>query len=83
MGERAQLESLRSATVFEDPEMRANNALMIRLNHDFLDAVARFHSIHQLQARVAKVADHRAGAALHALFGVCLPSCRTLSQVPA
>lgn len=68
MGERAQLESLRSATVFEDPEMRANNALMIRLNHDFLDAVARFHSIHQLQARVAKVADHRAGAALHALF---------------
>ena len=40
MGERAQLENLRSATVFESPEMRANNALMIRLNHDFLDAVA-------------------------------------------
>lgn len=68
MGERAQLESLRSATVFEDPEMRANNALMTRLNHEFLDATARFHSIHQLQARVAKIADRRASAALHTLF---------------
>ena len=68
MGERAQLESLRSATVFEDPEMRANNAQLIRLNHDFLDAAARFHSIHQLQARVAKVADHRAGEALRTLL---------------
>lgn len=69
MGERAQLENLRSATVFESPEMRANNALMIRLNHDFLDAVARFHSFHQLQARIARAADHRAGSALQALSG--------------
>ncbi|AEI82850.1 fusaric acid resistance protein FusC (plasmid) [Cupriavidus necator N-1] len=68
-GERAQLESLRSAVVFEDPEMRANNALMIRLNHDFLDALARFHTIHQLRARMAKAVDHRAGDALDALFG--------------
>lgn len=68
MGERAQLESLRSATVFEDPEMRANNALMIRLNHDFLDAVAHFHSIHQLRHRIAKVADHHASEALQALL---------------
>ncbi|NOV23958.1 FUSC family protein [Cupriavidus necator] len=67
-GERAQLENLRSATVFEDPEMRANNDLMIRLNHDFLDAVARFHGIHQLRARLIKVADHRAGDALRDLF---------------
>ncbi len=69
MAQRAQLENLRSATVFEDPEMRAGNALMIRLNHDFLDAVARFHSLHQLQLRVARVADHRAGEALRALSG--------------
>ncbi|UDM52699.1 FUSC family protein [Cupriavidus sp. MP-37] len=68
-GERAQLENLRSAAVFEDPEMRANNALMLRLNHDFLEALARFHTIHQLRARTAKAADHRAGDALDALFG--------------
>ncbi|MCY1326094.1 p-hydroxybenzoic acid efflux pump subunit AaeB [compost metagenome] len=68
-GERAQLESLRSAAVFEDPEMRANNALMLRLNHDFLEALARFHTIHQLRARMARAADHRAGDALDALFG--------------
>lgn len=77
MGERAQLENLRSATVFESPEMRVNNALMIRLNHDFLDAVARFHSLHQLQARVARAADHRAGEALQALSG------RVLDALPA
>lgn len=77
MGERAQLENLRSATVFENPEMRANNALMIRLNHDFLDAVARFHSIHQLHVRVAKVGDHRAAEALQALCA------RLLEVLPA
>jgi uncharacterized membrane protein YccC len=76
MGERAQLENLRSATVFESPEMRANNALMIRLNHDFLDAVARFHSLHQLQARITRAADHRAGEALRAL------SARVLDVLP-
>ncbi|MGO4155224.1 FUSC family protein [Cupriavidus sp. YAF13] len=68
MGERAQLENLRSAVVFEDPELRANNDLMIRLNHDFLDAIARFHSIHQLRSRIEKAEDHSAGSALDLLF---------------
>ncbi|MGN5478496.1 FUSC family protein [Cupriavidus basilensis] len=69
MAQRAQLENLRSATVFEDPEMRAGNVLMIRLTHDFLDALARFHCLHQLQLRVARLADHRAGEALQGLSG--------------
>lgn len=51
IGERAQLESLRSAAVFEDPQLRLLNPIMVRLNREFLDASAGFHAIRQVRER--------------------------------
>ncbi|WP_420212135.1 FUSC family protein [Burkholderia aenigmatica] len=57
---RAQLENLRSAAVFEDPELRARNGIMTRMAGKFLDAAARFHALHQYRSRIALAGDSEA-----------------------
>ncbi|MBZ5794753.1 FUSC family protein [Burkholderia contaminans] len=66
---RAQLENLRSAAVFEDPDLRARNDVMTRMAGQFLDAGARFHALHQYHARLDRTVDHRAADVLSAACG--------------
>ncbi len=68
VGERAQIENLRSAAVFEDPAMRLSNPLMAKLNHDFLDASAGFHAMRQVRARALQNGDATALAVIEPLF---------------
>ncbi|WP_322028053.1 FUSC family protein [Burkholderia sp. BCC1977] len=63
---RAQLENLRSAAVFEDPDLRARNDIMTRMAGQFLDAGARFHALHQYRARLNRAVDHGAADVLSA-----------------
>jgi len=67
LGERAQLESLRSAAVFEDPELRVHNDSMTLLARRFLDASARFHSLHHFRLRLHAMPDTRAAEAIDGL----------------
>ncbi|WP_038579862.1 FUSC family protein [Dyella japonica] len=67
VSERAQLESLRSAAVFEDPQLRLRNPIMIRLNREFLDASAGFHAIRQVRERMARLHRDDCWNALRAL----------------
>lgn len=69
IGERANLENLRSAAVFEDAELRARNDSMELLARRYLDAGARFHSLCDLRRRLAAMPDTHASAALD---GLCL-----------
>ncbi|WP_322062406.1 FUSC family protein [Paraburkholderia sp. J63] len=76
VAERAQLENLRSAAVFEDPALRAHNDAMIRLAGRFLDAGARFHSLHQFRHCLRAIGDPQATAAvdrLCAAFAMLIP----------
>lgn len=57
---RAQLENLRSAAVFEDPDLRARNGIMTHMAGQSLDAAARFHALHQYRTRLARIADSQA-----------------------
>ena len=68
VGERAMIENLRSAAVFEDPAMRLSNPLMAKLNHDFLDASAGFHAMRQVRARALQQQDEAALAVIEQLF---------------
>jgi uncharacterized membrane protein YccC len=66
--ERAQIENLRSAAVFEDPAMRLSNPLMAKLNHDFLGASAGFHVMRQVRARALRGQDKAALGVIEPLF---------------
>jgi uncharacterized membrane protein YccC len=59
IGERAQIEALRSAAVFEDPALRLSNPLMTRLNQEFLDVNAGFHALRRIRDRVEESNDIR------------------------
>lgn len=72
IGERAQIEHLRSAAVFEDPALRLGNPLMARLNHDFLDTAAGFHSVRQVHVRALRLADPQTLDAVETLFAELL-----------
>ncbi|WP_175691380.1 FUSC family protein [Burkholderia anthina] len=63
---RAQLENLRSAAVFEDPDLRARNDIMTRMAGQFLDAGARFHALHQYRVRIGQGDDRHAAGVLSA-----------------
>jgi uncharacterized membrane protein YccC len=54
LADRPMLEGLRSAAVFEDPELRLKNSLMVHLNQDFLDANTGLHAIGKLRVRAQK-----------------------------
>ncbi|CAB3802956.1 p-hydroxybenzoic acid efflux pump subunit AaeB [Paraburkholderia ultramafica] len=73
IAERAQLENLRSAAVFEDPDLRERNDIMTRLASEFLDAGARFHALHQFRRRVEASRDQTASAFVRE---VCLHAAR-------
>ncbi|MBM7062789.1 FUSC family protein [Pseudomonas sp. UL073] len=47
------LENLRSATTFEDPQMRLRSGRLARLNTEFMVLSTRFHALHQLLRRLA------------------------------
>ncbi|MGC1550036.1 MAG: FUSC family protein [Rhodanobacter sp.] len=68
IGERAQIDSLRSAAVFEDPELRLRSRLMVELNQDFLDASAGFHAMRQIRSRAAALSDARALTMIDQLY---------------
>jgi uncharacterized membrane protein YccC len=51
LANRPMLEGLRSAAIFEDPELRLKNNLMIRLNQDFLDTNTGMYAIRKLRVR--------------------------------
>jgi uncharacterized membrane protein YccC len=55
IGERANIEALRTAAVFEDPALRLSNPRMIRLNQRFLDTNASFHAVRRIRERIAQV----------------------------
>ncbi|KAF1066458.1 MAG: p-hydroxybenzoic acid efflux pump subunit AaeB [Pseudomonas citronellolis] len=46
------LESLRSATAFEDPHMRMRSGRLARLNNEFMVLTTRYHALHQLLERL-------------------------------
>ncbi|WP_313273840.1 FUSC family protein [Stenotrophomonas sp.] len=68
LGERAQIEQLRSAAIFEDPALRLGAPLMASLSHDFLDTAAGFHMMRQIRARAERTGAADALAAIDALF---------------
>ncbi len=68
VSERALVDSLRAAAVFEDPELRLNNPIMVRLNHAFLDASAGFHTMRQIRTHAAHEGDDKALAAIDPFF---------------
>lgn len=68
LGERAQIEQLRSAAIFEDPALRLGAPLLASLNHDFLDTAAGFHMMRQIRARAERTNSVQALIAIDALF---------------
>ncbi|HJV65993.1 MAG TPA: FUSC family protein [Geomonas sp.] len=48
------LESLRSAAVLEDPELRARDRSLRKLNSEFMAAATTFYSFHQLMKRLTR-----------------------------
>lgn len=67
VSERAQLEGLRAAAVFEDPQLRLLNPIMVRLNREFLDASAGFHALRQVRERIARLHRNDCWEALSSL----------------
>jgi uncharacterized membrane protein YccC len=77
LSQRPILESLRSAAVFEDPEWRLKDRLLIDMNQDFLDALAGFHA---LQTRFAQVMSE--GGVEHQLMQDVLNELRSIIPLP-
>ncbi|MNM48914.1 p-hydroxybenzoic acid efflux pump subunit AaeB [compost metagenome] len=46
------LDTLRSASTFEDPHMRLRNGRLLRLNNEFMVLGTRYHALHQLLERL-------------------------------
>lgn len=46
------LETLRTATMFEDPHMRLRGGRLARLNNEFMVLTTRYHALHQLLERL-------------------------------
>lgn len=61
------LESIRSAGILEDPEVRARDLRLRKLNSEFMAASTTFHSFRQLRQRLTKNSTP-AGLALNALY---------------
>ncbi|HEX8992969.1 MAG TPA: FUSC family protein [Anaerolineales bacterium] len=61
------LESIRTAAVLEDPEVRARDLRLRKLNSEFMAASTTFHSFHQLLKRLTK-SQAPAGLALTTLY---------------
>jgi uncharacterized membrane protein YccC len=61
------LESIRSAAIFEDPEVRARDKKIQGLNSTFMAASTTFYSFHQLLTRLTRNSTS-AGAALSEIY---------------
>lgn len=61
------LESIRSIAILEDPEVRARDLRLRRLNSEFMAVSTTFHSFRQLLKRLTKTPT-RAGSALTDLY---------------
>ncbi|WP_434666768.1 FUSC family protein [Paraburkholderia sp. A3BS-1L] len=68
IAERAQLENLRSAAVFEDPDLRLRNDIMTRMASEFLDVAARFHLLYEFRRRLRASARSDVADNVDALF---------------
>lgn len=66
--ERAQLETLASAVVFEDPAARQESWRLVELNHDFLDTYARLRAMHLIRRQAAERHHDHAVASIQQLF---------------
>ncbi|WP_109126064.1 FUSC family protein [Dyella sp. C11] len=55
--ERIDVEGLRSAAVFEDPELRQRTPLLREITSEFLDVTTTFHVIKQIRSRVKLLDD--------------------------
>ncbi|AJE03505.1 FUSC family protein [Geobacter pickeringii] len=67
VGNVVNLESIRTAAILEDPEVRARDFTLRKLNSEFMAACTTFHSFHQLMKRLTRSATP-AGRALTALY---------------
>jgi uncharacterized membrane protein YccC len=67
VGDVIRLESLRGAASMEDPEVRARDFRLRKLNSEFMAASATFHSFHQLMVRLQRNST-AAGVALASLY---------------
>jgi len=67
VGQVISLESVRSAAVLEDPEVRLRDFKLRKLNSEFMAACTTFHSFHQLLKRLTRE-ETPAGRALSELY---------------
>ncbi|MBQ4855947.1 FUSC family protein [Rhodanobacter sp. B2A1Ga4] len=63
-----QLENLRAAVIFEDPEARARSSRMRLINQFYMSATTTFQSVHHLINRLQRSGRGDAAAALIALY---------------
>lgn len=63
-----QLENMRAAVIFEDPEARARSSRMRLLNQFYMSATTTFQSVHHLINRLQRSGRGRAAEALIALY---------------
>ncbi|MGG1948243.1 FUSC family protein [Trinickia sp. NRRL B-1857] len=77
IGERANVELLRTGALFEDPSMRFLHAVFLDLDRSFLDTVTWLYALQRLKAHAIVNAHPRAQAAIAALTDA------TLALVPA
>ncbi|MFZ5957960.1 FUSC family protein [Pseudomonas knackmussii] len=70
------LETLRTATAFEDPHMRLRSGRLARLNNEFMVLTTRYHALHQLLERLRSQHSERVLDALQP----CLELLREMLQ---
>jgi uncharacterized membrane protein YccC len=75
-----ELENMRAAVIFEDPEAHARSSRMRLLNQHYMAATGTFQSTHHLIERLRRGGGRAAGDALIALYQ---PISRALSPEPA
>ncbi|MDR5760849.1 FUSC family protein [Caballeronia sp. LZ035] len=79
--ESASMEDLRTAAVFEDPEMRLRNDALIEVERTFLDAITRVHAIHRArQAALAGDPDEQARACIDGLFSALAQAAEPIDE---
>lgn len=81
------LETLRSMSGYDDPQLNLRMGRLTRLNHDFMAMTSRFHALQQLLERLRAGGDNPALAAfapcLDSLIALLEPWCRRSLDMPA
>jgi len=81
VGQVISLESVRSAAVLEDPEVRLRDYKLRKLNSEFMAACTTFHSFHQLLKRLTRE-ETPAGRALSELYESLRETLLQVGEVP-